>query len=167
MTNERAKIELTLPSDREILVTRTFAAPRDLVWQMWTTAGHLQHWWGPEGWSLPVCEVDFRPGGAWLYCMEGPDGMQSWGKATYLEIEAPERLVYEDAFVDAKGNPVEGMPVGQVTLNFIEANGQTTVRNIVRYPTKEDRDAVLEMGVEAGIDQTWNRLEAYLAQNRQ
>ncbi|MCB0014607.1 MAG: SRPBCC domain-containing protein, partial [Anaerolineales bacterium] len=90
--SETMKTQLTTPSEREMLVTRTFDAPRDLVWQMWTRAEHLKHWWGPDGWSLPICEIDFRPGGSWFYCMAGPDDMQSCGKATYLEIAAPERL---------------------------------------------------------------------------
>ena len=162
-TTHDTKTKVTLPSDQEILITRTFAAPRAVVWQMWTKAEHLQHWWGPEGWTLPVCEIDFRPGGSWFYCMQGPD-MQSCGKATYLEIEAPERIVYEDAFTDADGNTLAEMPVGHITLKFVETDGQTTVFNTVRYPTKADRDAVIEMGMEAGIDQTFNRLEAYLAQ---
>ncbi len=167
MMTENKKTQLTLPSDQEILVTRTFDAPRELVWQMWTMAEHLQHWWGPEGWTLPICEVDFQQGGTWFYCMQGPDDMQSCGKATYLEIDAPERIVYEDSFTDADGNPLEGLPVGHITLTFIDADGKTTVNNTVRYPSKADRDKVIEMGVEAGIDQTWNRLEAYLAQNLQ
>ncbi len=164
---ENRKTQLTLPSDQEIIITRTFDAPRELVWQMWTTAEHLQQWWGPEGWTLPVCELDFRPGGTWFYCMQGPDGMQSCGKATYLEINAPDRIVYEDAFADADGNPLEEMPLGHITLRFIDAGGKTTVHNTVRYPTKADRDKVIEMGMEAGFDQTLNRLEAYLAQNVQ
>lgn len=165
MMTEKMKTRVTLPSDEEILITRTFDAPRDVVWQMWTKAEHLQHWWGPEGWTLPVCEMDFRPGGSWFYCMqEGSDGMRSCGKATYLEIDVPERIVYEDAFADADGNPSEEMPVGHITIEFVEADGKTSVINTVRYPTKADRDKVIEMGMEAGIDQTFNRLETYLAQ---
>ena len=161
---ENAKTQVTLPSDHEILITRAFEAPRETIWQMWTTAEHLRHWWGPEGWTLPICEVDFRPGGGWFYCMQGPDGMKSCGKATYLEIDAPERMVYEDAFADANGNVIADMPVAHVTVEFVEADGKTAVSSIVRYPTKADRDKVIEMGMEAGIDQTLTRLEAYLAQ---
>lgn len=164
---DNTKTHLTLPSDQEILITRTFDAPRDLVWQMWTKAEHLQHWWGPEGWTLPICEMDFRPGGTWFYCMQGPDGMQSCGKASYFEIDAPQRIVYEDYFTDAEGNVVAGMPVAHIILDFIAEDNQTTVLNTVRYPTKADRDKVIEMGVQVGIDQTWNRLEVYLAQSLQ
>jgi len=163
--NEQMKTQLALPSDQELLITRTFDAPRDLVWQMWAAAEHLKHWWGPDGWTLPVCEVDFRPGGTWFYCMQGPDGMRSCGKANYLEINPPERIVYEDYFVDGDGSPIEGMPVAHSILDFVEANGKTTVINKVRYPTKADRDKVIEMGMEVGIDQTLNRLAAYIAQN--
>lgn len=164
MTTVDKKTHVTLPSDREILITRTFDAPRAVVWEMWTKAEHLQQWWGPEQWTLPVCELDFRPGGTWFYCMESPDGMKSCGIATYLEIDAPARIVYEDAFADANGEKVADMPVGHITLEFVEKDGKTTVHDTVRYPTKADRDQVIEMGVEVGIDQTYNRLEAYLAQ---
>ncbi len=167
MMNEKMKTKVTLPSDEEILITRTFAAPRDLVWQMWSTAEHLQQWFGPEGWSLPICELDFREGGSWFYCMSGPDEMRSCGKATYLAIEPPQRIVYQDLFTDSEGNPMEGMPVAHITLEFVEEGDKTTVLNTVRYPTKADRDAVIEMGMETGIDQTFDRLEAYLAQKIQ
>lgn len=161
--SENMKTQVTLASDNEILITRTFAAPRKLVWEMWTKCEHLQHWWGPEGWSLPVCQMDFRPGGSWFYCMEGPDDMKSCGKTTYQEINAPESMVYKDEFTDGDGNPLEGMPVAHTSLNMTQTNNQTTVSSIVRYPTQADRDAVIEMGIEAGVDQTFNRLEAYLA----
>lgn len=163
--SDNLKTEITLPSDREIVITRTFNAPRDLVWRMWTECEHLQHWWGPEGWTLPVCEMDFRPGGSWFYCMEGPDGMKSCGRAGYLEIDAPEQIVYEDAFADADGRVAENMPVARIVLKFLDAGGKTTVVDTSRYPTKADRDKVIEMGMAAGVDQTLNRLEAYLAQN--
>lgn len=161
-THEQMKTVLTLPSDREIAVTRRFNAPRTLVWQAYTQAEHLRHWWGPTGWSLPVCELDLRPGGTWFYCMEGPDGMRSCGIATYREIVAPERLVYEDAFAHEDGSTQEDMPVGLNTVVFSEQDGLTTVHSTTLYPSKEDRDTVIVMGVEAGIGQTFDRLEAYL-----
>lgn len=167
MTTENTKTKITLPAEQEILITRTFDAPRNLVWQMWTKAEHLQHWWGPEGWSLPVCEVDFRPGGSWFYCMAGPDGMRSCGKADYLEVDEPKRIVYEDAFADEEGHVMAEMPVAYCILEFVDEGDKTTVLNTVRYPTKEDRDKVIEMGMAMGIDQTLNRLEAYLAQQVQ
>src|SRR3982750_3642882 len=91
-------------ADREITFEREFAAPRALVFKAWTDPRALEHWFGPAGWTLPVCEVDLRPGGVWRYCMRGPKGEESWGRATYREIVEPERLVYTDSFSDAAGN---------------------------------------------------------------
>lgn len=156
------KTMITLPSDREIVISRTFHAGRDLVWKMWTEAEYLKHWWGPKGWTLPVCEMDFRAGGTWFYCMQGPDGSQSCGKSYYIEIEEPKRIVLRDIFVDSTGNPLERMPEAHTTMVFSEQDGKTTVTSTVLYPTQEDRDRVIAMGMEAGIDQTLDRLEAYL-----
>lgn len=156
------KTEFDKSSPREIHVTRRFNAPRARIWEMYTQAEHLKHWWGPQGWTLPVSELDFRVGGVWFYCMAGPDDMTSCGKATYLQIDAPRRLVYTDEFADAEGNVMDAFPAAHITVDFSEGNGQTTVRSLVRYDTKEQRDQIVEMGAEAGIDQTLNRLEAYL-----
>lgn len=157
---------LTLPSDTEITITRTFNAPRSLVWDVYTQCEHLVNWWGPAEWSLPVCEMDLRVGGQWKYCMRGPmpDGemMESCGLSTYQEIVPPEKLVHTDDFVDADFNPVEGMPQAQITVTFEEIDGKTTVSSVTRYSTKEERDQVLEMGVEEGTSQMLDKLEAYL-----
>lgn len=143
---------------------RLFDAPRSLVWNVWTTPEHLAQWWGPKGWTLPVCEVDLRPGGVWLYCMRGPDGTESWGKATYREIVEPERLVYEDSFVDADGNPLDGMPELMVTVLFEEVDGKTKVISRTDFASAAALEQVLSMGMEEGLAETWDRLEAYLAQ---
>ncbi|MCY4071064.1 MAG: SRPBCC domain-containing protein [Chloroflexi bacterium] len=149
-------------SECEIHVTRGFDASRQRIWEMYTQAEHLKHWWGPEGWTLPVCELDFRLGGVWFYCMAGPDDMTSCGKATYLEIDPPRRLVYTDAFADADGRVLDSFPEAHITVEFSEDDGRTTVLSVVRYDTQEQRDQIVEMGAEAGIDQTLDRLEAYL-----
>ena len=156
------KTQYDLPSETEFAFTRTFGAPRQLVWAMWTQAKHLVHWWGPEGWTLPVCNVDFRIGGAWFYCMQGPE-MRSCGLATYQEIDAPNRIVYADAFADADGNVLDQLPAAETTLTFSESEDTATVRGVSRYESKAMRDEILEMGVKAGLDQTLNRLDAYLA----
>jgi len=160
--SKQKKTRISLPSDTEILITRTFDAPRDRVWEMWTQSEHLKHWWGPRGWTLPVSEMDFRVGGAWFYCMQGPDGMRACGKSYFLEIEAPERIVIRDYFVDSDGNPLDGFPVAHLSYEFIEQQGKTLVKNITRYDSQADRDQVIEMGMEAGIEMTHDRLEDYL-----
>lgn len=151
-----------MATDRSIVMTRTFNAPRTLVWKAWTTPELLARWFGPQGWSTVTAEIDFRPGGAWVYCMHGPDAMTSCGRSVYQEIVAPERIVYTDYFTDADGNPIEGMPEAQVTVEFVEEAGQTRLVSTTVYPTSDDRDRILEMGVEAGINETWDRLEALL-----
>ncbi len=153
---------LTTPTDQDIVVSRIFDAPRDLVWKAFTSAEHLKHWWGPTGWTLPVCELDFRVGGTWFYCMSGPDGMQSCGKAIYQNISAPESYVYTDAFADENGNVNESMPIPTITVEFIDLGGKTEVRNRTRYNTREQRDMILGMGVKVGITQTMDRLDDYL-----
>jgi uncharacterized protein YndB with AHSA1/START domain len=152
------------PSDREFLVERIFNAPRPMVFEVFSKAEHLKQWFGPKGWSLPVCKLDFRPGGTWHYCMLGPQGEESWGKAVYREIVEPERIVYTDVFADAHGNKVEGTPEALVTLTFVALNGQTRLINHVLYNTPDELDAVLNMGMIEGLGQTWDRLEAHLAE---
>jgi uncharacterized protein YndB with AHSA1/START domain len=165
--NNLSTTTMTLPSDTEIVFTRTFNAPRTLVWDVWTQCEHLKNWWGPAEWELPTCEMDLRVGGHWKYCMRGPmpDGktMESCGMATYQEIIAPEKLVYTDDFVDADFNPVEGMPQAQITVTFEEVDGKTVVTNTTRYNNKAERDSIIEMGVEAGTTQMLDGLDTYLA----
>lgn len=149
---------------RKLTLRRTFDAPRELVFEAFSRCEHLKHWWGPKGWSLPVCEMDFRPGGKWFYCMGGPDGEQSCGLMTYHEIEAPQRIVATDAFTDGEGNINEEMPQILETILFTAENGKTLVTNHSEYASEADLNTVLELGMLEGIAQTFDRLEAHLAQ---
>ncbi|MEL6269056.1 MAG: SRPBCC domain-containing protein [Chloroflexota bacterium] len=161
-----SQTQFSTPSPTEIVITRTFGAPRANVWAAWTQCEHLVKWWHPDGWELTECEIDVRVGGSWRYCMKGPisetEIMESRGLATYSEVEAPERLVYTDEFADEDYNPVPGMPVATNTVTFTEENGVTTMHARTSYPTQEDRDKVIEMGVEEGVKQTYDRLEEHL-----
>jgi uncharacterized protein YndB with AHSA1/START domain len=153
-------VESTL--DPPVLVMRrAFAAPRDLVFKAWTEPERLKRWFGPQGWELTFCELDLRPGGEWRYCMSGPDGAESWGKAVYREIQAPDRLVYTDTFTDPQGNVLDGMPTTLVSIDF---DGATEVLNRTQFATVDDLNAVLSMGVEEGMRQTFERLDALLAE---
>lgn len=154
---------VTEPANRTVVVSRVFDAPRTLVFKAFTTPEHLTRWWGPKGWTLPVCTVDFRPGGVWHYCMRGPTGEESWGRAIYREIVEPERIVYTDRFVDADGTPVEGMPEITVRLTFEEYDGTTTLTCRAQFATAADFEAILAMGMVQGLTETWDRLEEYLA----
>jgi uncharacterized protein YndB with AHSA1/START domain len=153
--------------NRSFSVNRTFNAPRERVFAAFSQCEHLKHWWSPEGWSLSVCDMDFREGGSWFYCMSGPgpDGpMDSCGKAHYQEIITPEKIVYTDSFVDKESNLLENMPSLQITVTFEDLNGNTRVTSEVICGSKEELDALMGMGMEAGMKSTWDKLDAYLAQ---
>lgn len=154
---------------RDYILERMFAAPREQVYRAFSEANHLKHWWGPRGWTVPVCKVDFRPGGVWHYCMkcEDPDqgeffGMESWGKGVYNEIEVPRILSYTDYFSDAEGHIVEGMPPSEIWMEFIDQDGSTGIISTARFESAEALKSVLEMGMEQGIAETWDRLAEYL-----
>lgn len=167
MSNE--KIISRVENDRILVLERTFDAPRELVFNMFKEPDHLKHWWGPVGWELPVCEMDFRPGGTWHFCMKCIDrnqgdyfGMESWGKVIYKEIVAPEMIIYTDYFSDANGNINESMPAAEVRLSFIDLDGKTKLINRAEYVSAEVLKNVMDMGMLQGITETWNRLEELL-----
>jgi uncharacterized protein YndB with AHSA1/START domain len=151
-------------AEREFVMERIFNAPRELVFQTFSECKHLVHWWGPSGWTLPVCEMDFRPGGVWFYCMRGPGGEDSCGKATYREIVALERIVYTDAFADADGNVLAEMPEMVITVIFTEQENKTRLTSRTEFASVADKEATLGMGMVEGFNQTLDRLEAHLAQ---
>ncbi len=167
----KATQKMERPSDRELVISRTFAAPRELVWQAWTQCEHLQEWWAPAGWSVPVCKMDFRVGGTWHYCMKGPmpDGseMESWGLTVYQEIVAPERIVALDQFADAAGNVSPEMPKMLNTITFTAVDGQTQVTSHSEFAAIEDLETIVQMGMEEGMTQSWDQLAAHLAEIQQ
>jgi uncharacterized protein YndB with AHSA1/START domain len=154
----------TTTSD-QIVITRVFDAPRDLVWKAWTEPERLMRWWAPQGFTTPVCTVDLRPGGVFHYCMRSPEGQDIWGIAVYREIVESERIVYTDAFADAEGNPVPpahyGMSSGHppetlVTVTFAERGGKTTLTLLHSIPESvEERE---------GTQQGWIEMLDRLAQ---
>ncbi|MCY3781021.1 MAG: SRPBCC domain-containing protein [Chloroflexi bacterium] len=155
--------EFSTPSDTEIRVVRSFAADLDTVWTAWTQAEHLKNWWAPDGLTTPICEVDLRPGGTWFYVMEDGEGNRYAGKVIYGEIDAPRCFTGVDVFTDEDGNSNDELPTAHTAYEFEEANGETIVSNVTRYDTKEARDQVIEMGVEAGLMSCLAKLDKYLA----
>jgi uncharacterized protein YndB with AHSA1/START domain len=148
-------LTVTLPSDLEIKMVRTFDAPRALVFEAHSKAEHVKHWWG-RGNPLD-CEMDFRPGGGWRFVEHAPDGEKYAFRGEYREIVAPERIVQTFEF--------EGMP-GQVcveTLELTEADGRTTVTSVTRFDTKDERDGMVSSGMESGARESYDALAAYLA----
>lgn len=154
-------------ADREIVITRVFDAPRELVFGAWTQPEHLLRWWAPRGCTTPYCTVDLRVGGKFHFCMRMPDGKDIWGIGIFREIVAPERIVYTDSFADAEGNPVPpsryGMSLGHpaetlVTVTFAEQRGKTklTLRHAIPGQVLERE------GTEQGWNQMLENLERHL-----
>lgn len=164
-----SKMVSRVENERVLVLERVFDAPRELVFKMFKDPEHLKHWWGPKGWELPVCNIDFRPGGVWHYCMKCVDrnqgdfyGMESWGKGVYKNIVEPETIAYTDYFSDAEGNANEEMPATEVVLEFLDVNGKTKLVNRGEYVSAEALKTVMDMGMLEGITETWDRLEERL-----
>ena len=149
---------MTLPSDREVLITCMFDAPRDLVFKAYTDPDLIPQWWGPKRFATTVDKMDVRPGGAWRFVHRGPGGEEHGFRGRYVEVKAPERLVLSFEY--------EGMPghVSQETMTFEELNGQTKLTNKSVFPTVEDRDGMLNSGMEQGMIETMGRLAELLAE---
>lgn len=150
-------LEVTTPSDREIAMTRVFDAPRRLVFQAWTSPEHLPQWLlGPEGWTMPVCEIDLRPGGAWRFVWRRSDGTEMEMHGVYREVVPPERLVSTESWGG-------DWPETLNTLVLAEEDGRTTITNTILYPSKEARDAALKTGMKDGVAASFDRLAELLA----
>ena len=152
-------LTLTTPTDREIVMTRAFDAPRKLVFDAMTKPELLKRWFfGPPGWSLEVCEIDLRVGGGYRYLWRGPDGSAMGMRGVYREILPPERVVQTEAF-DQSWYP--GEAVG--TLVLVERDGKTTLTLSMLYDSRETRDAVLKTPMEQGVAMGYDRLAELLA----
>jgi uncharacterized protein YndB with AHSA1/START domain len=145
---------VSTPSDHEIRMTRLFDAPRSLVFEAMTKPEHVKRWWGclGEGYSVPVCEIDLRPGGAWRFVNRHPKGEAAF-YGEYREITPPSRLVFTEIF--------EEFPdvVSVVTTDFTEEAGKTRMTATVRYPSLEVRDMVLSTGMSTGAGISYDRLD--------
>lgn len=139
--------------DREIVLTRLYPAPRELVWQVWTEPQHLIHWWGPDGFSLTIHEMDVRPGGVWHFHMHGPDGTDYLNHVVYVEVTKPSRLVYDHG----------PTPKFQTTITFVEQEDKTlvTMRTILETQADYERAVNVFHAIEGG-KQTMGRLANYL-----
>lgn len=154
-TNRSGKTTFTTPSEREIVITRVVDAPRELVFEMWTSCEHLPHWMGPAIMEMTGCQIDLREGGAWRFEWRSPDGFVMGMGGVYTEIAPPERLVSTEKM---DGFPDEALS----TLVLTVENGKTTITNTVLYPSRETRDAVLESGMQEGVSEGFDRLDEYL-----
>lgn len=149
-------LKVTTPTDREIVLTRVFDAPRRMVFDAFTKPELLRRWFGPRGWELVVCEIDLRVGGTFRFVLRGPDGRDMGMRGVYREITPPERSVHMESFDDYPGE-------SQVTTVLVEQGGRTTMTATVLYPSREVRDIVISTGMEHGAAESYDKLAELLA----
>ena len=149
-------LKVTTPSDREVMMTRVFDAPRAMVFDAFTKPELLKRWMGPRGWSLVVCEGEFTTGSTWRFVLRGPDGAEMGMRGKVKEAVRPERVVHSESFDDYPGDSL-------VTTLFTEKGGVTTVTITVRYESKQIRDAVVASGMEHGAAESYDKLAELLA----
>jgi uncharacterized protein YndB with AHSA1/START domain len=151
-------LQVTLPSDTEIAMTRVFDAPRRLVFDAWTRPELIKRWLGVRsGWTMVVCEVDLRIGGAYRYVWRGPSGDMGMG-GVFREVVRPERIVSTERFDESwyEGEAID-------TLVMVESDARTTVTTTVRYVSREVRDAVIKSGMTSGVAESYDTLARILA----
>ena len=158
MATSSGTATVSLPADEQILITREFDAPRHLVYRAYTTPELVKRWWHANRGEMTVAEIDLRVGGRWRYAMVTPDGQEVAFHGEYREIIPNERLVSTEVYEGASepGQPDEG------TLNtatFEESDGRTTLSILVEAPSKEVRDAIIESGMEDGLQDALELLE--------
>ena len=152
--------EATATSDREIVLTRVFDAPRELVFEAWTDPAQVVHWWGPFGFTTTIQEMDVRPGGIWRFVMHGPDGTDYPNRVEFLEVVEPERLVYSHG-------PEGESPIKEfhVTVTFEDEDGKTQLTMKLVAESAAERDRMVEFGAVEGGWQTLERLGEHLAKS--
>jgi uncharacterized protein YndB with AHSA1/START domain len=157
--NPLATLKVTTPSDREIAMTRVFNAPRRLVFDAVTKPEQVKRWLlGPPGWTMPVCEIDLRVGGAYRYLWHGPNDARMGIRGVFREIASPGRIVVTEKF-DQAWYPGGAM----VTTELTELSGRTMLTLTVLYESKDARDAVLKTPMSQGVGMSYDRLEEVLA----
>ena len=148
---------VTLPTETQILITREFDAPRHLLYKAWTTPELVRRWWHANRGRMTVAEIDLRVGGRWRYAMVTEDGFEVGFHGEYREIVPNERLVSTEIY---EGVPEDDQGGGVLnTLTFTEVDGRTTLTNLVEAPSKEVRDAIIDSGMEAGMQDAMDLLE--------
>jgi uncharacterized protein YndB with AHSA1/START domain len=156
MSTTSGTAKVTLPSNTQILITRSFDAPRHLVFRAWTTPELIKRWWSGGHGEVTVADVDLRVGGTWRYALVTPDGYEVGFHGEYREVVPDERIVCTEAF---EGIPDPDGNAALCTYDFTESEGCTTLRLLVEHRTQEGRDAHLNSGMESGMQKSLDLLE--------
>jgi uncharacterized protein YndB with AHSA1/START domain len=163
MTTNSGKTKVTLPTNVQILITREFNAPKHLVYRAWTTPELVRRWWGGQRGDMKVVDIDLRVGGTWRYVLAAGVGIEVAFHGTYREIVSNERIVTTEVFEmpDTPEPADDQAPLNIIT--FTESNGRTTLSLLVQCPTQELRDIIVNSGMEIGLQEQMDELEALLA----
>ena len=158
VTTSSGKANLTLPADEQILITREFDAPRDLVYKAWTTPELVKRWWAGKRGEVTSAEIDLRVGGRWRYVMIAQGGFEVAFHGSYREIVPNERVVSTEVY---EGAPVPDPEAGATlnTATFTDADGRTLLEILVECPSREVRDAIIDSGMEGGMQEAMDLLE--------
>ena len=157
----RMTLTISTPTDREVVLTRIFDAPADLVFRALTEPDLLKRWYGPTGWEIVVCDIDLRVGGRWRIVSRKPGGKEIGQFGIYNEIVRPNRIVNSEAWEDWDAGET------LVTTTLTELNGKTTFESTILFPSKEVRDTVVKSGLEHGAAETYDKLAQLLAEEKQ
>jgi uncharacterized protein YndB with AHSA1/START domain len=156
MTRRVGSMTLSLPPDHSIVLTREFDAPRELVFLAHSSCEHVSRWWGRRQDTMPSCQIDFRPGGAWRFVNRDEHGAEIVFFGEYREIVEPERIDWTFGFEGMPGEP------GLESMTLEEIDGRTVLRTVSSFDSDEVRDSVIETGMEHGAAEMWDRLAAHL-----
>jgi uncharacterized protein YndB with AHSA1/START domain len=170
MTKEKFKAEVSLPSDTEVRVTRNFHAPRTLVWQAHTDPKLFKRWIGGyPGWEMPVCEMDVRPGGKYRWRWRHDENDQEFGFfGEFREVEAPARMVQAEYYdPGTMGGAMDDSKPSINRLSFTEKGGVTSLETVIKYASKEIRDAAISTGMTDGMEVSYQRLDQLVAEQQE
>jgi uncharacterized protein YndB with AHSA1/START domain len=150
-------VTITTPSDREVVITREFDAPANLVFDALTKPDLLRRWYGPTGWTLIVCEIDLKVAGAWHFVVQRPDGKKFGQLGVYQEIKRPQLIVNTETWDDWDAGET------LVTTSLHEHDGKTTFQSTILFPSQEVRDIVVKGGLEHGTTESYKKLDSLLS----
>jgi len=151
--------------ETDLTFTKQFRAPQELIFTMFAEAEHIKQWWGPEGWTMSFCSVDFRPGGEWRYCIRNAEGEEHWSRAVYNEIVSPEQITFTDQFITAAGDAIQGMPSKHVVITLTQETETTTGLKVhILLKSAEEREQLVNMGFARGFPETLNHLSQHIQQ---
>ena len=162
------KAQVTMPSDREVAVTRTFDAPRSLVWDAYTKPELTRRWMlGPQGWSMPVCDMDVRPGGKFRWRWRSDEDGKEFGfHGEYQEVKAPSRLVNTETYDPGDIGGTMGDEAALITTTFTEEDGMTTMTSVMDFGSKKSRDAAMATGMTDGMEMSYGLLDDVLVEQQ-